>query len=296
MSSMKNTTQNIGLQMVQEFASTEALSDKFLIFDNYTAPMEHLGTFAVTGHPVKLDSFLIVVCSEGYARLVIGFEEMLLSKNHFLLIQKGRLFEVMEISENFKAELMCLKQDLFEMQGSHILNLSNLLRENPCQPIPSSKQQEFEVILEYVKQTMKDTANIFRQQIVQYYLYILTCNICNLLLKNHAPASLFRSETIFQGFIKNVERHFRQERSVGFYADKLSLTPKHLSTSVHRLTGKYATDWINEYTILEAKALLKSSTLSIQQIAYELNFSTQSHFGRYFRNHTGMSPKAYRNT
>ena len=52
---MKDKAQNIGLRMVQEFASTEALSDKFLIFDNYTSPMEHLGTFAITGHPVKLD-------------------------------------------------------------------------------------------------------------------------------------------------------------------------------------------------------------------------------------------------
>ena len=64
---MKDKAQNIGLRMVQEFASTEALSDKFLIFDNYTSPMEHLGTFAITGHPVKLDSLLIVICSEGYA-------------------------------------------------------------------------------------------------------------------------------------------------------------------------------------------------------------------------------------
>jgi AraC-like DNA-binding protein len=293
---MKSKTKNIGLRMVQEFASTEALSDKFLIFDTYTTPMESLGAFAVSGHPVKLDSFLIVMCSEGYARLVVGFEEIVVPENHFLVIQEGRPFEVMEISADFKAELMFLKQELFELQGSHIFNFSNLLRENPCQPILTSKKQEFEVILQCVKHTMKDSGNIFRQQIIQYYLYILTCNICNLLLKNHTPAALSRSETIFQEFIQKVEKHFRQERNVGFYADKLSLTPKYLSTLIYQLTGKHATDWINKYTILEAKTLLKSSTLSIQQIAYDLNFSTQSHFGRYFSSHTGMSPKTYRNS
>lgn len=52
-------------------------------FDNYTSPMEHLGTFAITGHPVKLDSLLIVICSEGYARLIVGFEEITVLENHF---------------------------------------------------------------------------------------------------------------------------------------------------------------------------------------------------------------------
>ena len=271
---MKDKAQNIGLRMVQEFASTEALSDKFLIFDNYTSPMEHLGTFAITGHPVKLDSLLIVICSEGYARLIVGFEEITVLENHFL----------------------CLKESLFELQGSHILRFLHLIRENPCQPVLASKKQEFEVLLKCLKQTMTDTGNIFRQQIIQYYLYILACNIFNLLLTNYAPAVLSRSESIFQEFIKNVEKYFRKERSVGFYADKLNLTPKYLSTVIQQQTGKHATDWIDKYTILEAKTLLKSSTLSIQQIAYDLNFSTQSHFGRYFRNHTGMSPKLYRNS
>ena len=293
---MKDKAQNIGLRMVQEFASTEALSDKFLIFDNYTSPMEHLGTFAITGHPVKLDSLLIVICSEGYARLIVGFEEITVLENHFLIVMEGKPFEVLELSKNFKAELMCLKESLFELQGSHILRFLHLIRENPCQPVLASKKQEFEVLLKCLKQTMTDTGNIFRQQIIQYYLYILACNIFNLLLPNYAPAVLSRSESIFQEFIKNVEKYFRKERSVGFYADKLNLTPKYLSTVIQQQTGKHATDWIDKYTILEAKTLLKSSTLSIQQIAYDLNFSTQSHFGRYFRNHTGMSPKLYRNS
>lgn len=79
-------------------------------FDNYTSPMEHLGTFAITGHPVKLDSLLIVICSEGYARLIVGFEEITVLENHFLIVMEGKPFEVLELSKNFKAELMCLKK------------------------------------------------------------------------------------------------------------------------------------------------------------------------------------------
>lgn len=111
---------------------------------------------------------------------------------------EGKPFEVLELSKNFKAELMCLKESLFELQGSHILRFLHLIRENPCQPVLASKKQEFEVLLKCLKQTMTDTGNIFRQQIIQYYLYILACNIFNLLLTNYAPAVLSRSESIFR--------------------------------------------------------------------------------------------------
>lgn len=46
--------------------------------------------------------------------------------------------------------------------------------------------------------------------------------------------------------------------------------------------------------ILEAKNLLKYSTMSIQEISYSLNFPNQSFFGKYFKNHTGQTPSEYR--
>ena len=69
---------------------------------------------------------------------------------------------------------------------------------------------------------------------------------------------------------------------------------KHLSTVVKEISGKTAGEWIDSLVVLEAKALLKSSELSIQEIADELHFANQSFFGKYFKHHTGMSPKEYR--
>lgn len=57
---------------------------------------------------------------------------------------------------------------------------------------------------------------------------------------------------------------------------------------------KSAAEWIDDYVILEAKALLRSTNLTIQQISYELNFPSQSFFGKYFKRLTGMSPKEYK--
>ena len=83
-------------------------------------------------------------------------------------------------------------------------------------------------------------------------------------------------------------------RSVGFYAGQLNLTPKYLTTIIRKTSGRTAVQWIDDYVVLEAKNLLKYSTMSIQEISYYLNFPNQSFFGKYFKNHTGMTPTAYR--
>lgn len=96
-----------------------------------------------------------------------------------------------------------------------------------------------------------------------------------------------------QDFMKLVHEHFRRERSVGFYADKLFISPKYLSLIIKEVTGKSAATWIDDCVILEAKNLLKFSGKNVQQVAYELNFNNQSSFGKYFKHLTGMSPTQF---
>ena len=79
-----------------------------------------------------------------------------------------------------------------------------------------------------------------------------------------------------------------------FYADRLCITAKHLSQVVKNITGKTALAIIDEYVITEAKALLLSTTMSIQQISDKLNFPSQSVFGKYFKRCTSMTPKECR--
>ena len=74
----------------------------------------------------------------------------------------------------------------------------------------------------------------------------------------------------------------------------MHLTPKYLTTIIRKTTGRTASEWIDDYVVLEAKNLLKYSTMSIQEVAYSLNFPNQSFFGKYFKEHTGLTPTAYR--
>lgn len=97
-------------------------------------------------------------------------------------------------------------------------------------------------------------------------------------------------------FLKLVQENFRKERFLGFYASELGISPKHLARTVKAQTGMTAVSWIERLVVLEAQVMLKSSNLNIQQISDELNFKSQSFFGKYFKKFTGMSPKEFRNS
>ena len=96
-------------------------------------------------------------------------------------------------------------------------------------------------------------------------------------------------------FFDELNKNYRQSRSVKFYADKLCVTPGYLATATKHATGKTVSEWISKYVVLEAKALLTRRDMSVQQISYRLNFPNQSFFGKYFKKATGQSPNEYRN-
>ena len=103
-----------------------------------------------------------------------------------------------------------------------------------------------------------------------------------------------RAEEYFKQFTHLLGEHFREERSVGFYARQLCITPKYLTTLIKRISGQSVSEWIDNYVILEAKALLKSGQYTIQQVSDMLNFANQSFFGVYFKKAVGCSPTAYK--
>ena len=108
------------------------------------------------------------------------------------------------------------------------------------------------------------------------------------------PAQDFKDMKLSKSFIVLVDRYHRQKRFLDFYAERLGISSKHLSRTVKRYTGIASVDWIEHYTISDAKILLRTTNLSIKEIAERLNFSSQSFFGKYFKKYEGISPKDFR--
>ena len=151
----------------------------------------------------------------------------------------------------------------------------------------------------FIRKRLKNKEDLYRREVVMGLMQGFFFELCNI-FNSHAPTAAAtvknksRKEYIFERFYESLIESYQSERSVKFYADQLCLTPKHLSGVVKEVSGKTVGEWIDELVILEAKALLNSSSMNIQEIADRLNFANQSFFGKYFKHYTGMSPKEYR--
>ena len=104
-----------------------------------------------------------------------------------------------------------------------------------------------------------------------------------------------RSQEISLSFIKLVAEHYKQEKTVEFYAQKLMLSTRHLTTVLKQILGKNASEIISEFTLNDAKAQLSSTSKPIYEIARELQFSDQYSFSHFFKKHEKLSPSQYRN-
>lgn len=103
-----------------------------------------------------------------------------------------------------------------------------------------------------------------------------------------------RREELCDRFFHLLALHHAQERSVTFYASELCVTPKYLSTVVKGLSGKTASAWIREEVVREIEFRLCHTQCSVKEIAYGLNFSNCSFFGKFFKAERGVSPLLYR--
>lgn len=296
---MKDEIKDIKTKTILNHSSANSLSDKFFIFNSYTENEQGSSRLIVTDFPVRLEISVVIIGEEGSLKINIGCDTYVIHKNDFIIIHPEKVSQVMEISDDFRAKIICLKPGFFDFSNDqYSFNLQNMLREYPCHSLPLSKMELFSILFGYIESVIEDENNIYRKQIVYNYLSVMVCEVSNLLLienENNKKNTLNASEKVFRKFVKDIETNFQKERTIGFYAAKAYLTPKYFSTLIFKLTGKHAKEWIDEYTILEAKAMLKSTYANIQQISYDLNFATPSHFGRYFKHHVGVSPLQYRN-
>lgn len=104
-----------------------------------------------------------------------------------------------------------------------------------------------------------------------------------------------REQLLFNRFLQLVNDNAAQQHGIEFYASKLCLTPRYMSTIVKKVSGKGAKEWIDKALLSSIQIALRHTDKTASQIAAELNFPTTSFFCKYFKRLTGMTPLAYRN-
>jgi AraC-like DNA-binding protein len=127
--------------------------------------------------------------------------------------------------------------------------------------------------------------------LVNSLFHFLAGEIAN--TKMHAP-SISRNEDITGRFMHLVDAHCEQQHSLDWYADQLCLSTRYVANTIKETLGIPASSFIERALMQRAKTLLVSTPMPIQQIADQLGFRNQSHFGTFFKRHEGLSPAAFR--
>lgn len=196
--------------------------------------------------------------------------EIIFFTDDYLLANRTNVFYLMEF-------------DFFENEELHSFGLSDV------------QAKKVGRIFDLMKETIQEK-NFHEQELIRSYIFVLVHELNSFLqaTKTSENYHLEKLPAIVVNFKNLLKKEYQNQHTVNFYADKLNITPKHLSEILKKQTGKTASDWINESVILEAKVLLQNHTHSVAQISEFLNFSDQSVFGKFFKSNTDFTPLEYR--
>ena len=251
------------------------------------------GTYPIH-EPKKLTNAVIAICTEGHCRLKVNLEEYEVEGPMLISLLPGQIIEPLEYSANIEGYAISLSRRFIDM-----LNLPGwqqqymLMYNNPLSAIDSDKLTAIRIFYAILYKAASNDENPFRLQVIENLIRVFYYGGVYQFKQNDTMSTSSKN-SIVDRFLSLVEEHYREERLIGFYADRLCITPKYLSKLVKENTGRSAGEWIESHVILEARAMLQSSDMTIQQIAASLNFPNQSFFGKYFKRATGLSPKQYR--
>jgi len=265
--------------------------------------MQNTATHTIFNYPCRINAHIILICTGGNTSLNIDLNEYRISENTIAIITPNNILQ-MEGSPNAIGAIVGFEERFVRYIDINLRGLLPLflqLQGHPVLHIPPEECRRMQEIVRNMADEMEHSKDQpYYDEIIRSYFDLLIYKLGNIVsrnIKENRPVESSvksRNEEYFQRFIHELTGNYKSERSVGFYASRLCITPKYLTTLIKKVSGRSAAEWIDNYVILEAKNLLRYSTMSIQEVAYYLNFPNQSFFGKYFKHQTGMSPSAYK--
>jgi AraC-like DNA-binding protein len=246
-------------------------------------------------HPFKVDAVTIIICTAGTFRGKMNLQQYETQSPCMVIVLAGQILEYEYSSDDFEGKVILMSKRFLE--SLHIekgFSAFVSIRENPCIPLTESELEAIGNYYAMMLGAIAATDNPHRLEIAKNLTRAFFYGMGYYLHKTMGDKQKSKNETLVDNFMKLVQIHFKTHRGTKFYADKLCLTPKYMSSIIKEASGKSASEWIDELTVLEIKTLLKTTNMTIQQIADELNFPAQSSLGKFFKRLVGTPPKEYR--
>jgi AraC-like DNA-binding protein len=294
---METELVELSVPEIKELLGNKDNRDDFYVFRASS------GDHYIEGRTLRMKAFTLILCTDGMENGSVNLRDVSINKGSLLMSFPGNVLKIESGYPMATVRGIMLSQDFMRMMNVDVKNSMPLfmrLAYNPMIHLTQKQQEDIERYLDLLENISDNDNLAHRGQIVSGLVSSMFFRISDMYEQSTQVANdkelsvRNRREEYFAKFITLLSNNFKRERTVGFYAEQMCVTPKYLSLLIKEFSGKSAAEWIDYYVITEAKTLLRYSTMSIQEVAYELSFSSQSFFGKYFKHLTGMSPSEYK--
>ena len=225
--------------------------------------------------PSKVPGYMFLLCFQGTCSITVHLTQYTMKKGTLLILLPDLYFQVLEQSDDCKFIFAGFATELVRSSSlfSKSIEYTPFIFEKPVLQLD---KKAFELMYSYIRIIIKAkniSNNILTQEQAALTFTQLILGLGNLIKNGKSVNQQYnRNQEIVKELVRTVVMNYHTERNVSFYADKMHLSPQHLSTTIKKITGKTLTDIISSFIINDAKAKLKSTEMTIQEIAYSLNF------------------------
>ena len=271
-------------------AKVESIEEDFILAQELTVDDKEL-----IEELCRSDNTKIIVCQSGAVELRIDMQCTTIESPAMMILTPERRIEPLSISPNFGAIFISMSDRFIDM-----LNINSraqmfmTLRNNPVIQFDTNIMSAVESYRELISRSLSHTQNPYRMEVVENFTraFFYACGFYFHEFVGKRTSTY--QDSIVEKFIVLVRENYRMHRRIGFYADKLCITPKYLSEICKKVSGHSANFWINRYTSLDISRQLRDKSLTFVQISDMFHFSSPGYFSRYVQNNLGMSPSDYR--
>lgn len=262
----------------------------------YTASVTRFSD--LLGRPLRTPGCVILYCTRGCATAECNFTKTSFRRGSLTVIFSDTLFAIQRISRGFEARYFELSAPLTdETTFTSTDPFLDWLYEHPVFRIPDERKRDMELWLSMTdwietNATRKNRDIMLRNQWQNFFLGLESA-LKNRLAENDIK-TISSARRLFNDFCKLLSENCRKRHDVGFYADRLCVTPYYLSRVTNRIFDVSPKELIDRQIMMEIKSLLTSTELSVKEIAHMFGFESSSYLGRYFRRHIGLTPSEYR--
>ncbi|MGM9694976.1 MAG: helix-turn-helix domain-containing protein [Alloprevotella sp.] len=279
------------------------MSSHAVCFRNDLIISDHVEQLELFQHSCRMCATLVLFSLGGEVDFSINLKRYRLTSDTLVVALAGDIVRIHSVQAPEAYAILISSDYLEDLQIDFTLRTGFFIniRDNAVIHLPHEELTAIAPYYPLLKRNMlgnhPENAEVLRG-LVNAFSYTVISFMRTYCERNEEPKRGMgtRKQWIFNKFMELLKQHHCSERRVSFYAEKMCLTPNHLSCVLKEYSGKNATEWIDEYVVLEARIMLTNTKMTIQEIAYRLNFLTQSAFGKYFKLHTRVSPRHYRLT